>query len=280
MSAYSALNRLCWRWPVELWLLGSSIPTSRGWFIHLLSWGSQGDKPSKVAWDWGISWDPGLFNTNTRIILGKLDGWSSEEMSLFWKHMQGGKRSLGARCWHCFTARMLALVFKLPLTGIWGRGELLGQLSYVIWPSLERPTWVSLRATQSHYPGLVCLWRGLKVCKLIAQSLAACMLLAISWLYLAFSSVFGFPDETHFCGRHWACSCLGDQRPRGLPGWAVVEAETQGWGQQGYDGRWGSVPVILGTSNSGEVTWEMLASLSIKAKILACPVKLLKNFST
>ena len=42
----------------------------------------------------------------------------------------------------------------------------------------------------------------------------------------------------------------------------------------------GSVPVILGTSNSGEVTWEMLASLSIKAKILACPVKLLKNFST
>lgn len=109
VSAYSVLNRLCRWWPVELWLLGSSIPTSRSWFIHLLSWGLQGDKPSKFAWGWGISWDPGLFSTKTRTILGKPDSWSSEEMSLFWKHMQGGKRSLNARCWHCFAARMLAL---------------------------------------------------------------------------------------------------------------------------------------------------------------------------
>ena len=104
------------------------------------------------------------------------------------------------------------------------------------------------------------------VCKLTAQSLAACTLLAISWLYLAFSSVFGFPDETRSCGRHRACLCLGDPRPHGLPGWAVVGAETQAWGQQGYDGRWGSVPVIF--RNKPQWWWDLG-----NGGILVCPGK-------
>ena len=178
-----------------------------------------------------------------------------QEMSLFWKHMQGGKYSLNARCWRRFVARMLALCLNFS---DWNQGGASGPVVLCPSPSLERPTCVSLRATQSQCPVLVCLWRGwtLDVCKLTAQSLAVCTLLAISWLYLAFSSVFGFPDETRFCGRHQGWLCLGDQRPYGLPGWAVVGAETQAWGQQGYDGSWGSVPVVLGTSSCGDGTWE------------------------